>query len=76
MFYICCYVLVKIKLYNMKTLDIKTKQIAKEYAKFCMVQLLCTNEFGYRTIDDSELKVIDKILDNIDNVDVNKILKP
>lgn len=57
----------------MKTLDNKTKQIAKEYAKFCMVQLLCTNEFGYRKIDDSELKVLDKILDM--DVDVNKIIK-
>ena len=60
----------------MKTLDSKTKQIAKEYAKFCMVQLLCTNEFGYRNIDDSELKVIDKILSKIDDVDDNKILRP
>ena len=57
----------------MKTLDNKTKQIAKEYAKFCMVQLLCTNEFGYRKIDDSELKVIDKILNM--ECDVNKIIK-
>lgn len=57
----------------MKTLDDKTKKIAKEYAKFCMVQLLCTNEFGYRKIDDSELKVIDKILDM--DVDVNKIIR-
>ncbi len=59
----------------MKTLDEKTKQIAREYAKFCMVQLL-TTEFGYRPIHNTEMKIIDKILDNIDQVDVNKILKP